>query len=319
MRGLKYLLVITAAIVAVNLGLSFPVSAQTTSLQTTEGKSQEQLRREAEEARRAIEEFLRAERVLIQRGEVELELDVTYTTDQDDNVRIDDRVTLEESSRSLEFDLIARYGLMDNLELNLSVPFAHEERETNFGFMETEEGDLVLDIQDQEDSGLGDIRVGLKYQAWREQERGLSPDVILDLDFKSRTGDELVGTDHWHISPSITLVKTVDPVVFFGTLGYTWTLENDDRNPADVIFYSLGTGFSLNDRVSISARVSGAVSERDEVDGTEVKGTALDSHSLLFSTTILATRNLFVEPFVGAGLTEDASDFTVGVNFPIRF
>ena len=121
------------------------------------------------------------------------------------------------------------------------------EQEADFSDFETT-GELS-NVQDS-DLGLGDISAGLRYTFWHEN--GAWPTTTLNVDGKSRTGDEdkSLGSGHWDVGGGLTLVKTIDPVVLFGSLGYTATLENGGRDPGDQIDYSLGMGFSLNDRTS---------------------------------------------------------------------
>jgi Putative MetA-pathway of phenol degradation len=266
--------------------------------------------REAEEARRAMDVFLRQEKLLFRQGEFSLELDAFYATDQrDDFVSLDGIRQLSTISTQLvSWSMIARYGLVDSLELDLIIPFGYAEQEIDFGFARSRTDDF----------GLGDIAGRLRYQVW--QESGASPDIILDFDVKSRSGgDTLLGSGHWSVGGSITLVKTLDPVVFFGRLGYLFTLERDGRNPGDQIFYELGMGFSLNDRVSFSMRLDGAAVGRFEVDGSEIPGSSLDILSLQFAVTTRVTRNWFVEPQVRIGLSDDATDAVAGVNLVYRF
>ena len=73
--------------------------------------------------------------------------------------------------------------------------------------------------------GFGDINWAFRYAAIHE-DRGL-PEVTLNVNAKADTGDEDrgLGTGHWDVGTGVSLVKTIDPVVFFGSLGYTWTLE----------------------------------------------------------------------------------------------
>jgi hypothetical protein len=131
------------------------------------------------------------------------------------------------------------------------------------------------------------------------------------------------------VGAGVSLVKTIDPVVLFGSLGYTWTLEEGDVNfgtpisgnvdPGDQILYSLGMGFSLNHRVSFSMAMGGAAIRRTEVNGREVSGSGLDINSLQFTTTVQLAKRVYVEPVVGFGLTDEASDFLVGINVPFGF
>ena len=120
----------------------------------------------------------------------------------------------------------------------------------------------------------------------------------------------------------VSLVKTIDPVVLFGSLGYTWTLgtlelEAGDFDAGNQILYSLGMGFSLNDRVSFSMAMAGAAIRRTEINGNEISGSGLDINSLQFTTTVQLAKRMYLEPFVGFGLTDEASDFLVGINVPM--
>ncbi len=113
----------------------------------------------------------------------------------------------------------------------------------------------------------------------------------------------------------ITLVKTLDPVVFFGRVGYTHRFGD----PGDVFSASLGMGFSLNDRVSYNMQVLGAFVDRPDSDETALGGdSGLEIISLQFAVTVLVTRRLFVEPVVNFGLSDDAVDVIVGINMPFQ-
>jgi len=80
--------------------------------------------------------------------------------------------------------------------------------------------------------------------------------------------------------------------------------------------YPIGMGFSLNDRVSVSMAMAGAAIRRAEVNGREISGSGLDINSLQFTTTVQLAKRVFLEPFVGFGLTDEANDFLVGINVP---
>jgi hypothetical protein len=125
-----------------------------------------------------------------------------------------------------------------------------------------------------------------------------------------------LGTGHWNVGTGVSLVKTIDPAVLFGSLGYTWTLEEEDVDPGDQILYSMGMGFSLNHRVSFSMAMAGAGIRRAELNGREISGSGLDINSLQFATTVQLAKRVYLEPFVGFGLTDETGDFSVGINVP---
>jgi hypothetical protein len=317
-----FLLVVMGLVMGV---LAFPAWAQV-QLEEISGNEQEDRRKEAEEAARLRDLFLRQEKIFIQRGEFLGELNTFYNTDERTIFTTAADGTVEAARvkrRITEVLLIGRYGLWDGLELDLLVPvFVYAVQELDIGEQEI----------DQEKGGFGDVAAALRYQIIAE--RGAIPDVILDINGKSNTGDDnLIGTGNWNLGAGITLVKTIDPVVLFGRVGYTWTLDTKDdvltgidlrparatRNPGDIIEYRAGLGFSLNDRVSFNFAVDGAYVGSTKLDGRKQRDSSLELLTLSLSTTVLVTNRLFVEPLVGVGLTDDSFDTFVGIRLPYRF
>jgi Putative MetA-pathway of phenol degradation len=277
---------------------------------TASAEAAEDAQKEAEETRRAMEVFLREQLVLSRRGELSLEFDTFYSTGtRNQFVRSDGSVAFVERTNQTAFTtFIPRYGIIDGLELDLAIPFGYAKEEIDFGVTRSSTDDF----------GLGDIAGSLRYQLWSEI--GARPALILELEGKSRTRSApLLGTDNWNVGGSVTLVKTLDPVVFFGRLGYTATLEREGRDPGDQIRYQLGMGFSLNDRVSFKMQVDGAAVGHVKLNGQEISGSSLNIISLLFAVTTRATRYLFVEPVVSIGLTDDTPDVVAGFDLVYQF
>jgi len=289
---------------------------------TKEGEENRQA--EAEETKRSTELFLRNQNVFLRKGELMLELDSFYNRNSQETITpVPGGIAVARTTRRF-FDnrAIARYGILtDGLEVDVIAPFfVHAEQVTDFG---------VGQVNRQED-GIGDISGALRYQAWYE--RGSRPSIIFDVEGKSRTGGTgLTGTGNWGVGGGITLTKTIDPVVFFARLGYTHNIASGSRNLGDIIDYRVGMGFSLNDRVSFTIQLNGAhigasqftvVGDIGGALGTAgklvVTGRQIEVMNLLFTTTVLITKNFFVEPIVGVGLTEN-SFAIVGIRFPYRF
>ena len=269
-------------------------------------------RKEAEEAKRELDQFLRAEKLIFKPGEVQLEFGASYANEAETSHVSPIGPVFRFRSASANF--LMRYGLAEDLEFNFGVPLVYSEREVDFR--------PASSFTREADVGLGDISWALRYAAIREE--GAIPEVTLNLDVKSDTGDEhrALGTGDWNVGTGVSLVKTIDPVVLFGSLGYTWTLgtlevEEMDLDPGDQIPYSIGMGFSLNDRVSFSMAMAGAAVRRAELKGNELSGSGLDVNSLQFTTTVQLAKRVYVEPFVGFGLTDEAADFLVGINVPV--
>ena len=284
----------------------------------TSQPSEEDVRKQAEETRRARDTFLREERVLFRRGELQLEFSTFYSMDTQDlliPVPGGDSLLVKSKNREVSTSLLGRYGLVNNLELVVEIPFfVYTEQTAEFQLGGVEQ---TLDA-----SGLGDISGSLRWQLWRET--AAIPDVIVELNGQFPTGDELrfagdeqlLGTGEWAVGGGVTLVKTLDPVVLFGRVGYTHRFGD----LGDVFSASMGMGFSLNDRVSFNMQVLGAYVEGSTIDATTLgDDSSLEIISLQFAVTVLVSGRLFVEPVVNFGLSDDAVDVVVGVNMPFQF
>lgn len=276
--------------------------------------------REAEEVKRLTELYLRNQSVFLRKGELMVELNTFYNrNERQDWVPVTGGVALIPTTRRfIDTTLVARYGLLtDGLEVDLIAPvYVHAEQ--------------VLDVASTQltttDDGVGDFGAAVRYQVWYE--RGLRPSLIVDVQGKSRTGGTgLTGTGTWNAGGGVTLVKSIDPVVFFGRLGYTYNFASQTRDLGNIVSYQLGMGFSLNDRVSFNVQLSGAnIGSSKFVTSNGTGGSTpltfstrhLEIMNLIFTSTVLVTKQLFIEPLVGVGLTEQS--FTIiGLRVPYRF
>jgi hypothetical protein len=254
------------------------------------------------------EAFLRREKVLLPQGSMEAEAGIAYS----DNAQYG---LLGYKDRSLVLPLTARLGLTDKLLSFVTVPFAFSWRETPGSSKSST----------QQVSGLGDVRFGFQYQLLTE--RAARPDLMLFLAARANTGkspydvplsEAPLGTGHWQLEPGVSLVKTYDPVVFFGTLSYTHLFPSHGRQPGDAINPTVGTGFALNDDVAMSFRVVGSYIFRSKEFNQEV-GRVLTPFSFVFTVDKYLTKNSYLEPSVGFGLTDEAPDFTAMLLYVHRF
>ena len=298
-----------------------PVEGSVAAIDKKEGEENRQ--KEAEEAKRLTELFLRNQSVFIRKGEFMVELNSFYNRNSRTTlVPIGGGVAVsQETRRFFDTAVIGRYGLLtDGLEVDLIVPaFIHAEQVSDFGVVRTSE----------EKDGVGDIGAAVRYQVWYE--RGIRPALVLDVSGKSRTGGTgLTGTGTWNAGGGITLIKSFDPVVFFGRLGYVYNFASETRDLGNIIDYRIGMGFSLNDRVSFNIQFTGAYIQPSKVVGTGLAPGGggfgplvfstrhVEIMNLIFTTTIIVTKNFSVEPLVGVGLTDES--FTmIGLRLPYRF
>lgn len=248
--------------------------------------------------------------------------------------------------------LTFRYGLTNRLEMELKGSYAY--REDISRSREFLTGSVEDNIYTQRGEGLGDLEFGLRYQFPRRKHT--SPFLVGNLRVKSDTGSDPfeiasqamldglpeftselpTGSGFWSVNPSLTFIFPSDPVVFFGNLGYLWTLEDnkgtsldEDGNtigfgivdPGDAYRGSFGLGLGLNERSSFSLSYSLdkftkswiETADRQEIDGSDVTvGKLMIGYSLRFDNGV---------PFnlaVGIGTTDDAPDTDITFRLPFN-
>lgn len=268
--------------------------------------------KEAEELKRLQEFFLRNQSVFIRKGEVIVEFNNFYNHDRRQElvpVGPEGAAVVETTRRIFESSLFARVGIATGLEIDVRVPYlVHATQTTNVGT-----GDFTTSS-----TGFGDVAVFLRYQAWYE--RGIMPSIMFDINGKTRTAQSsLLGTGGYSVGGGMTILKSIDPVYFFARVGYVETLASAGRNLGNSIDYSVGMGFSLNDRVAFNLQYVGALTGQAKINNVAINNSSLEIGGLNFSSTILITKKLFIEPLVGIGMTKDAFDSVIGVRIPYRF
>lgn len=150
------------------------------------------------------------------------------------NIAID-RVT----SDSLSDDLIGRYAITPRISLNLDVPFVG--RATDY-----QQGGAVgsaasLDEHNSTGKGLGDVNLSANYKILTETT--YRPDTVLTVGITAPTGrapyditwenvatsqyeqfavptKQPTGNGVWQATVASSFVKTMDPVIVFGNVGY---------------------------------------------------------------------------------------------------
>ncbi|MCK9801805.1 hypothetical protein BK634_18215 [Pseudomonas chlororaphis] len=251
-------------------------------------------------------------------------------------------------------DLTGRYNLDNRWQFDINAPVIY--RESTYQSSGGANGATTEETVTR-DPTLGDVNFGVAYKFL--DETPYLPDAVVTLRIKAPTGKEpfgikLVqssantnlfvpeslptGNGVWSITPGISLVKTFDPAVLFGTLSYTHNLEEsfddissrvDQKVGGKVQLgdsYQIGAGvaFALNEKMSMSFSVSDLIQRRSKLkpDGGDWQSVvSSDANAGYFNVgmTIAASDNLTIVPNLSIGLTEDAPDFTFSLKFPYYF
>ncbi|AIS13113.1 transporter [Pseudomonas chlororaphis] len=254
-------------------------------------------------------------------------------------------------------DLTARYNLDNRWQFDVNVPVIYRESTYQSGGAQNGAAGVTSEKSVSKDPTLGDVNFGIAYKFLDESIN--TPDAVLTLRVKAPTGEEPfgiklrqvqdntnlfvpddlpTGNGVWSITPGISLVKTFDPAVLFGTLSYTHNLEEsfDDisstvnqKTPGkvklgDSFQIGMGIAFALNEKMSMSFSFSDLVQRKSKLkeDGGDWQSVvSSDANAGYFNVgmTLAATDNLTIVPNLSIGLTDDAPDFTFSLKFPYYF
>jgi len=254
-------------------------------------------------------------------------------------------------------DLTGRYNFDNRWQFDLNVPVVYRESTYQSGGGNQGSAGVTTEETVTRDPTIGDVNFGIAYKFLDESVN--TPDAVVTLRIKAPTGkdpfgiklrqedantnlfvpDTLpTGNGVWSISPGISLVKTFDPAVLFGSLSYTHNLEEsfDDisstvnqKTPGKVEIgdsFQIGAGiaFALNEKMSMSFSVSDLVQRKSKIkeDGGDWQSvTSSDANAGYFNIgmTIAATDNLTIVPNLSIGMTDDAPDFSFSLKFPYYF
>jgi len=248
-------------------------------------------------------------------------------------------------------DLTGRYTLSDRMQFDLNAPFLYRDTTylsagANYASTAYSEKELTMGPK------LGDVSAGFYYQLYKETQN--RPDIVWNLRVKAPTGsnpygvkvEEVPGNTNlkvptelssgngvWAASTGLSFVKTLDPAIVFASLNYFYNFPHhfDDISatgaaaPGDIKLgdsfqYGLGTAFALNERMSLSMSFTQRFSakSKSKLDGQDwqtIPGSDANAAMLNFGATYGLNDRESVVVNVGAGLTPDAPNATVGVKY----
>ena len=253
-------------------------------------------------------------------------------------------------------DMTARYNLAQRWQFDINVPVVYRESTYSSGGAGGA-GASTSDASVTRDPEIGDINVGVAYKFIDEDETW--PDAVATLRIKAPTGKDPygiklrevdgnsnlavpeslpTGNGVWSITPGISLVKTFDPAVLFGSLSYTYNMQDsfsdispqvNSKVPGDVKLgdsWQIGGGiaFALNEKMSMSFSVSDQFARKSKIkpdggDWQSISNSDYNAANFNIGMTFAATNNLTIVPNLSIGLTDDAPDFSFSLKFPYYF
>ncbi len=259
-------------------------------------------------------------------------------------------------SHQLMADLDTRYGLTDRMSVDVDVPYMY--RHSTFIVGGAGGAANTLSDASVNSNAIGDVNFGLYYQFLKETNN--LPDVVGSLRVKAPTGTSpfgikvqqvtpdntnLVapsklptGTGFWNVTAGLSVLKTYDPVVLFGSLSYTYNIsrsfadissvvgqtEPADVKLGDIIQFGGGVALAFSDKDSASISYTMAIEPQSKTKAPGggwqgVPGSETTASVLNFGLNHVVNKHLTINGAVSVGLTPDAPNFVVGVRFPYTF
>ncbi|PXW26599.1 hypothetical protein [Paraburkholderia caballeronis] len=259
-------------------------------------------------------------------------------------------------SHQVMADLDTRYGLTDRISVDVDVPYMYR----NSSFIVGGAGGAAGTLSDASVSShaIGDVNFGIYYQFLKETNN--LPDVVGSLRVKAPTGTspfgikvqqltqdntnlvapgELpTGTGFWNVTAGMSVLKTYDPVVLFGSLSYTYNVARSfadissvvgQTQPAnvklgDIIQFGGGVALAFSDKDSASISYTMALQPKSKTKApggawSDVPGSQTTAAVLNFGLNHVINKHLTINGALSVGLTPDAPNFVVGVRFPYTF
>jgi hypothetical protein len=293
-----------------------------------------------EESERNTLEFLRNEVVLVQPQKIETDFSVAYlhTSETIGN----ERMVVGAAQ--------GRYGFFPGFEGFLAIPYIWGQRQTigPTTYIGTEEagiGDITFGLKDnilQEKQYIPVVVVGASAVAPTGHNPYLPPltnastltntstGTITSTSATSVQGGDArnplniqIGTGHWQLNGSLTALKSNDPLVVYATVNYRHfipaTYYGVHIVPGDIWELNSGFGFAVNDTSTIGAQVFIDYEKKWIFNNVAVPQTGITPISLKLSYTYILSPVDLIQPSLTFGVTRDATDAVVALDYIHRF
>ncbi|WP_133502001.1 transporter [Cognatilysobacter terrigena] len=256
-------------------------------------------------------------------------------------------INIDQNKASIAtLDVTGRYGITDRFSLEADLPWVA--RETRFVSGGAGGAASSLTETNVRATGIGDVSAAAYYQLVKES--ATHPDVVASLRVRAPTGHDPfglkviqadgnnsnlnvpetlpTGTGVWSATGNVSVLRTYDPVILFGNIGYTWNRPEsfDDISPvvgsvqpAEVFLghmfnLSGGVAIALNDRAAISLSVASAMqaathTRAPESKSVRIPGSSSNATTLNIGTSYVLPSGWTLNGQLAAGLTPDAPNF----------
>ena len=287
--------------------------------------------------------------VLLPAGVFQLEPSIDYTSISNDRVNVSGfsifnailigTIRVDDVSRDIITGaLTARYGFGHRTQLDVRVPYVYrnDTETTGIGTGDAQERRITGD-------GLGDISATFAWQPFSA--RGWRPATILRLQAEFPTGKSAfeieriapeensperilvaapTGSGFTTISPGVTFVWPIDPVVLFAGGAYNYSLgrtfeDFGEIEPGHGFEFFAGMNMSINESVSMNFSFLDKQRFATTANGLKLPGSGTHDARLSLGASVGLTDRLSLVMSTAAGLTDESPDFSFSVRIPYVF
>lgn len=270
------------------------------------------------------QQFLRTQSPLLKRGKYQFDIGLAYTLFEYNFPAIDSSSALVRADlrrHTLICPFAIRYGWSDKTQLFANVPVGWRGTEVASSPLTTPAPFNDMGAY----GGVGDITLGATHLL-RKGYKTL-PDVVFTLSGGLPTGEKSLlsnattgglGTGYGSLGGQLIMIHTYDPFVFYWGGGCNFYFEgNIDGTPVklgDQYLFQVGTGFAINDRVTISSGLIGGYVGKTTVNNNIIQNTQQEPFRFRSAVTLQRCKKI-IEPFVEIGLTTTSPTVRTGATW----
>jgi hypothetical protein len=213
------------------------------------------------------------------KGRWYIEFSADYYRDVEQGFDLESGENIKPASREVDASAYFSYGLLDNLDIGLTVPY------------------LFINSSDGKVNGFSDIVVETKYRL--RQESRILPGFALYFDLKAPSANKAknLGTGRFDLSINNIFTKNIGDNVFDLNLGYVFVCSEGEDNP---FFYCFDIGRNLTEKIGICAEIYGENTFKGDFDDNILIGALSLSYEF--------NENVYFEIGAGGGISKDSPD-----------
>lgn len=193
------------------------------------------------------------------------------------------------------FLLVPIYGLTDNLELSVEVPYLFHNPKVG-GF----------------EDGIGDLNLVAKYILIKEGDKNPAFTVKGVVKLDNGDYDRGLGSGDKDYSIFAVASKTISQVTVHGHAGYTWIGDKKDKSLRDITIYGIAVDYTLAEALHILAEING---NRHPDRTTEED----DPRNALAGLTYRVSDNLTLDAAYRWGMSDSVPDWSTTMGVSITY